>query len=246
MPLDLNRIFQETEAELALGRQRIRSQLEIPEKAIVFGIVGTLVWNPRVQYCYGVELVKAALRAKRDDIRVLVVGDGAGLAELEQLAGNRAGSMIILTGRADRGDVPDYLAAMDLVSLPQSVDGVGSFRYTTKLSEYLAAGLPVVTGQIPLSYDLDDQWLWRLRGYAPWSENYIRALTNLMNSITQGDIHLKASFVPRNSPVFGRDNQVNRVTAFLTDILAEKLGDNEAEPNPAFESPEVSITALPT
>jgi glycosyltransferase involved in cell wall biosynthesis len=237
--------FTKTEAELVTGRQRIRSQLGIPEDAIVFGIVGTLVWNPRVQYCYGVELIKAAVRANRNDIRVLVVGDGAGRAELEQLAGNHIGSMVKFAGRADRYDVPDYLAAMDLVSLPQSVDGVGSFRYTTKLSEYLAAGIPVITGQIPLSYDLDGQWLWRLPGYAPWSEIYIRALANLMKSITQDDIRLKAAFVPRNSAVFGRDDQVNRVTAFLTDILAEKSGDNEAEQNLAFESPEDPITVAP-
>jgi hypothetical protein len=134
---------------------------------------------------------------------------------------------------------------MDLVSLPQSVDGVGNFRYTTKLSEYLAAGLPVVTGQIPLSYDLDGQWLWRLPGYAPWSENYIFALARLMKSVTQADIRAKASFVPRNSPLFGRDEQVNRVTAFLSDILAEKSGNREGEQNLDFESDEISITAAP-
>jgi hypothetical protein len=49
-----------------------------------------------------------------------------------------------------------------------SVDQVGSFRYTTKLSKYLAFGLPVITGQIPLAYDLDDGWIWRLAGDAPW------------------------------------------------------------------------------
>ena len=43
----------------------------------------------------------------------------------------------------------EFLAAFDLASLPQSVDRVGSFRYSTKLSEYLAAGLPIVTSQIP-------------------------------------------------------------------------------------------------
>jgi glycosyltransferase involved in cell wall biosynthesis len=219
--------------------------LGIPEDAIVFGIVGTLVWNHRVQYCYGVELVKAVVRANRSNIRVLIVGDGAGRSKLEQLAGQYAGSSVMFAGHADRYEVPDYLAAMDLVSLPQSVDGVGNFRYTTKLSEYLAAGLPVVTGQIPLSYDLDGQWLWRLPGYAPWSENYIFALARLMKSVTQADIRAKASFVPRNSPLFGRDEQVNRVTAFLSDILAEKSGNREGEQNLDFESDEISITAAP-
>ena len=52
-------------------------------------------------------------------------------------------------------EVVDYLAAFDLASLPQSVDRVGSFRYSTKLCEYLAVGLPIITGQIPAAYDLD-------------------------------------------------------------------------------------------
>lgn len=83
-----------------------------------------------------------------------------------------------------RKDVPDYLAAMDVASLPQNVDGVGSFRYTTKLSEYLAAGLPVITGQIPLAYDVGGGWLWRLPGAALWDERYVSALADVMRRLT--------------------------------------------------------------
>ncbi len=214
--------FSKTAAEITSARCQIRAKLGIPDDAIVFGIVGTLDWNRRVQYCYGVELVKAVVRASRGDVRVLIVGEGAGRSRLEALAGKHAGSTVIFTGRATKSEVPDYLAAMDVVSLPQSVDGIGSFRYTTKLSEYLAAGLPVVTGQIPLSYDVDGQWLWRLPGRAPWSDSYIDALAKLMKSVNQDEIQRKASFVPKNSPLFERDDQVNRVTAFLFDILAER------------------------
>jgi hypothetical protein len=66
-----------------------------------------------------------------------------------------------------------------------------------------------------------------------------------MMSVTQGDIQTKASFVPRNSPVFGRDNQVNRVTAFLSDILAKESGDAEKEQNLTLESEEIPIAAAP-
>ena len=77
-----------------------------------------------------------------------------------------------------------YLAAMDFASLPQSRDGVGMFRYTTKISEYAAAGLPIVTGRLPLAYDLDDGTMIRLPGFAPWSPQYIAAMADLMNEVT--------------------------------------------------------------
>jgi len=41
------------------------------------------------------------------------------------------------------------------------VDRTGGFRFTTKVSEYLDAGLPVVTSQIPMGYDLNGGWAWR-------------------------------------------------------------------------------------
>ena len=138
--------------------------------------MGSLGWHERAGYCYGAELVRAAARVERDDVFVLVVGDGSGRAHLEEIAGERLGRSVLLPGAVPREEVPLALAAMDVGSLPQSVDGVGAFRYTTKISEYLAANLPVVTGEIPLAYDLDEGWLWRLPGDSPWDERYLAAL----------------------------------------------------------------------
>jgi glycosyltransferase involved in cell wall biosynthesis len=153
---------------------------------------------------------------------VLIVGDGEGKSRLEKLAGDQLGRAVVLTGRVPRNQVPNYLAAMDVGSLPQSMDAIGSYRYTTKLSEYLAAGLPVVTGQIPLAYDLDDGWLWRLPGAAPWGDRYIQALAEWINCLTPADLVVKRSAVPEELPEFQRDRQVARVTAFVMDLLAER------------------------
>ena len=101
------------------------------------------------------------------------------------------------------------------------MDQVGSFRYTTKLSEYLAAGLPVVTGQIPLAYDLDGGWLWRLPGSAPWDIRYIQALANLMDGLTSAELNVKRLAVPRSLPEFDRESQVRRVTAWINELLNE-------------------------
>lgn len=205
----------------AASRVRIRRELGIAADDLVFGLVGSLAWTKRVGYCYGVELVRASERTSRGNLKVLIVGDGTGRNQLEQAAGKDLGDRIILTGRVSRDQVPNYLAAMDVASLPQSVDQVGAFRYTTKLSEYLAAGLPIVTGQIPLAYDLGDSWLWRLPGKAPWDDRYITALASLMGQLTSAELKVKQSAVPKSLPEFDREAQVRRVTDWLTDLLHE-------------------------
>src|SRR4051794_7495315 len=134
-------------------RDELREQLGIPAEAIVFGIVGSLNWTARYDYCYGYELVAAAARVDRPDVKVVVIGDGDGRDRLSRLAGDRLGESVLLPGAVPRTQVADYLQVFDVASLPQSVDGVGAFRYTTKISEYAEAGLPIVTGQIPLAYD---------------------------------------------------------------------------------------------
>jgi hypothetical protein len=123
-----------------------------------------------------------------------------------------------------REDVPAYLAAFDVASLPQSVDGVGSFRYTTKVSEYLAAEVPVVTGQIPLAYDLDDGWLWRLPGDSPWDPRYVEALRELMRGVTRADIQARREALPNGSGPFDRSRQQRQVAAFVGDLVERARG----------------------
>ncbi len=209
-------------AEAPVGsasREQLRSRFGIPSGALVFGIVGSLVWNQRVGYCYGYELVRALARTVRPDIHVLIIGDGGGRAQIERLADRELDGRVHLIGSVPRAAVSDHLRALDVASLPQSRDRVGSFRYTTKLSEYLEAGLPVVTGQIPLAYDLDDGWLWRLPGAAPWDEEYIDALATLMTQVTAAEVEERKALVPRHAPLFSRERQRRHVSAFIGDIL---------------------------
>ena len=186
---------------------------------LTFGIVGSLVWTPRYSYCYGAELVRAIKSTQRPDVCVLIVGGGSGLEHLRTLAGSDLGRRVFLTDGVAAAQVPDYLAAMDVGSLPQSVDGVGSFRYTTKVSEYITARLPFITGQIPLSYDLDSGGLWRLPGAAPWDRRYVDSLAFLMETLTANDIAAKRLAISQGVSEFDREAQIRRVSAFLNDIL---------------------------
>lgn len=211
--------FALSDEEHGKARRRVRRELGIPENAVVFGIIGSLAWHRRVRYCYGLELLRAHECCRRADVYLLIVGDGSGRAWLQRVAGERLGRSVLLPGAVDSGKVPEMLSAMDIASLPQSVDAVGSFRYTTKLSEYLAAGLPIVTGEIPLAYDLDGNWLWRLPGDSPWDPRYLTGLAALMEQVTPHEIAEKRRLVPHRPAMFDRERQAARVTAFVHDLL---------------------------
>jgi hypothetical protein len=214
--------YPKSSEEMAANRARLRRQLGIADETIVVGIVGSLAWNARLGFCYGSELVRAIRKTRRPDIAVLVVGEGAGLDRLRELAGDDLARRIFLIGSVPAQEVLSSMAAMDVASLPQSVDSVGSFRYTTKISEYTAARLPVITGQIPMAYDLDTGWLWRLPGRAPWKPQYVHALSHLMEEITWDQIHSKQAALPQRLDVFEKTPQVQRVTSMILDIFAEK------------------------
>jgi glycosyltransferase involved in cell wall biosynthesis len=202
------------------AREAVRRRLGIPAGALVVGLVGSLHWRSRVGYVYGAELVRAVRDVKRRDVVVCVVGDGPGLVRLREMAGD-LGSRVLLPGRVAAAEVADYLAAFDVASLPQSVDGVGSFRYSTKLSEYLAAGLPIITGETPAAYDLDEGYMWRLPGPAPWSVTYVRALTRLLETLTSEEIARRREAALRiPCHPFDQIAQQRRMGEFIKELLA--------------------------
>lgn len=201
-----------------------RAQWGIPESAIVVGLLGALEWNRHRQYGYGLELVRAAHRVERHDMVFLIVGDGTGLTRLREEAGSLLGTRIFLPGAVPLDRVIPALSAMDVASLPQSMDGVGLFRYTTKISEYAAAGLPVITSRIPMAYDLGGEWMWRLPGAGPWEETYVGALATLLQTLDRGQIEVRSRAIPKSLDAFQCEPQVRRVTKFIEEIMEGESG----------------------
>ncbi len=219
------------------ARERIREALGIPADALVVGLAGSLGWTESVGYVYGLELVRAVRRLKRRDVVVCIVGDGSGRERLQHLAGADLGGRVLLPGRVPPEQVADHLAAFDLASLPQSVDRVGAFRYSTKLSEYTAAGLPIVTGETPAAYDLDDGGLWRLPGSAPWSATYTDALTELLEGLTAEAVAARREAMrTRREDPFEMVAQQRRMCGFIEDLLAGEDRSASSRSQPASDS----------
>ena len=200
-------------------REQVRRRFGIAAEAFVVGIVGSLDWNEPRQYCYGWELVKCAQQLDDPRFVFLIVGGGSGLERLRREAAKLFAGRVVLPGPIALEEVMGVLSAMDVGSLPQSMDGVGLFRYTTKLSEYAFAGLPVITSQIPVAYDSGHAWMWRLPGAGPWTDEYIGAMASLLRKMTPERIEERRTKVPRELEAFDRAAQVARVTSFILDIL---------------------------
>jgi glycosyltransferase involved in cell wall biosynthesis len=201
------------------ARTEVRSKWGVPQDHLVVGLVGNLQWNANKHCCYGWDLVQAVKRARREDLSVLIVGDGSGLPKLKEAAGELLDRRVFLPGPVPLDEVMNVLSAIDVASLPQSMDGVGMFRYTTKFPEYAAAGLPVVTNQTPAAYDLGGAWIWRIKGAAPWDALYLDALVAWMNEVSREDIRTKGAAVPRSIVDFNRQDQVLRTKNFIEDIF---------------------------
>ena len=209
-------------SDLKTARRLVRALWGIREETIVFGLAGAIVRNKRRRYCYGLELVRAIRRVDRDDIAVVIIGDGTGLETLRREAGNDLGKRIFLPGSVPLDGVMESLCGFDVASLPQSTDDVGAFRYTTKISEYQALKLPVLVSRIPAAYDLDEGQFIRLPGSAPWDPIFVKGIADYMERVTQPSLQREiVPSVDHHDDTFSRETQVNRVTAFVKELFEE-------------------------
>jgi len=126
----------------------VRLRIGVPRDAFVVGLVGSLKWAPRLQRCYGWDLVEA-LASTRGDVHAIIVGDGDGQAWLRQQAANRGiAERCHFVGRVPPEHVAEWIGAMDAAISTQTNDAVGAVRTTGKLPLYLACGCPVLASHV--------------------------------------------------------------------------------------------------
>lgn len=117
------------------ARLAIRSQLGIPSKALVVGIVGRLAPEKRVD-----ALLRAIAPKLNDDLQVVVVGDGPD-RDLVAREAKLAGHFVHVVGM--QTDIPRWMSAFDLLALASSTEGL-----PLVVPEAMASGLPVVAPRV--------------------------------------------------------------------------------------------------
>lgn len=126
----------------------VRAELGL-DGLVTIGVLGSSVWNERLQMCYGWELVET-LRLL-DDLPVagVMIGGGNGIDRLKALSREYAiEDRVRFLGYVDFDDLPRHLNALDLCISTQTNDVVGSVRTTGKLPLYLATGRYVLASDV--------------------------------------------------------------------------------------------------
>ncbi|KAA3632189.1 MAG: glycosyltransferase family 1 protein [Calditrichaeota bacterium] len=121
---------------------------------------------------------------------------------------------IHLLGRKDYDDLPNYLAHSDIALNPYKVDGVAEGCSPLKLYEYLAAGLPVVSTEMPE--------VRKFEGIVKVAENYnefIDAVDEFLSMDKQSLDNIKAKSV-EISTLHSWENRFKKVETVLQEVLS--------------------------
>lgn len=123
-----------------------------PDDPLVIGLVGSSIWVPRRQTCYGWELVEliGLLRSRlQRPVRGVLVGDGSGIEILRRRAVETGvADAIEFAGRTPYSALPAQIHRFDICLSTQTNDVVGNVRTTGKLPLYLAAGRFVLASAV--------------------------------------------------------------------------------------------------
>jgi glycosyltransferase involved in cell wall biosynthesis len=123
-----------------------------PTDPLVIGMVGSVVWSPVRESCYGWELLEIVkqLQGTIDwPVRGIMVGDGSGLPRLKERCQELGiEGLVEFAGRVPYAELPGWLHRMDICLSTQTNDVVGWVRTTGKLPLYLAAGRFVLASRV--------------------------------------------------------------------------------------------------
>jgi glycosyltransferase involved in cell wall biosynthesis len=125
----------------AADRDAARAELGVRDDEVVASYVGT------IGMAHGLgTLITAAglLRLRAPEVRILIVGDGAELPGLRDLASRQGLSNVMFTGLVPREEVPGILAASDMALVTLKPSDVFKTVLPSKMFEAMAAARPIV------------------------------------------------------------------------------------------------------
>ncbi len=144
-----NRVFHipdgvDTQFSKPMDVSNLREKLGL-EDHLVIGVMGSTNWSPRLNMCYGWELLEVLKMLKGCHIKGVLIGDGSGLRRLKERAKEYGiEDKIVFTGRLDYSLIPKYVNLFDVAISTQTNNLVGEVRTTGKIPEYLACGRYII------------------------------------------------------------------------------------------------------
>lgn len=132
-----------------------RPQPPCPELMKEYGLKGKLVigFIGSVETYEGLDALLyalALLRKQRSDIRLLIVGDGSALYDLQKLSRALGLSDIVrFVGRVPRKEIQRFYSVMDVCAYPRTLDKVCELVTPLKPYEAMAMGKAVLVSDIP-------------------------------------------------------------------------------------------------
>ena len=130
-------------------RHSARRRWGVGDGTLTVGVLGSANWHPRLEWCYGCDVIEVVSRVSRSDVVGILLVKGNGLPHLRALAVAR-GVMdrLIFEEPADGQDVYEQLYGLDVGLSTQTNDRVGQARTTGKLVQYLAADVYVLASRV--------------------------------------------------------------------------------------------------
>ncbi len=184
------------------------------EAMVTIGIVGSSTWNPKLEWCYGLELVEV-LRLMRDQpVKGVFIGDGSGIPILQARCREYGiEDKTLFVGFVDYDQLPDYLSMMDICLSTQTNDLTGNVRTTGKLPLYLASGRHILASNVgEAALVLEDSMLVEYNGTK--DSDYPRKLAD----------RIRPFLNPLNAPLPSERNMKLAREQFDYSVLSELVG----------------------
>ncbi|MBI4514603.1 MAG: hypothetical protein HY699_02145 [Deltaproteobacteria bacterium] len=116
---------------------------------LVVGVIGSAVWNERLNWCYGRDVIEAVARTKRDEVRGALIVRGNGVPRLRELAAQLGvADRVVFETPFDGYAVYEQIRGFDVGLSTQTNDAVGQCRTSGKLVQYLAAGVYILASRV--------------------------------------------------------------------------------------------------